>query len=1128
MAASAPFLKTQVLTLLDRFSTSNSWSPSTPVEKRFRDSVLANLDARTVLAEYGLCVKADPGTGIVTLSDAGLGSTTTQARERARLQIEAELERPGMWDYGGICSGLVAAVVDAALALWPDGPFTSPDLRRIRALPVIPFCESWSIQIDISFEGGAEGGDIVAYPDANVFTPQMCAAWEKLAARPGRVHRDYMYRCYKAIPHEVVHCMQTRAGQTDPTRWSAEHDASFLSGGLLLEAARRRGVCDLFPRGLIEDLRLNWQEELQRERSTIGSQGVDAEYDAWRASFGMTPPGAVVSATPGASYYIENRLACDNCAESSEQLLKQMRAFVWLAVAVIATDIPTLTFLGMESDCTARHTVFRYRVSMSAGQDLAAIVFGLPIGTPLILEPYTKAVTDTVKGVSGLRWDLPSPAAAGGRGATVSIVVNDIYTKGSIQWVGVLADGSVTRVSTIEGPVALVAPPVLASEPDSISWTMTIRDFGTHDDFEHYMGDDRHIVKPTLGSDGTPEYAGGIHPTVTSGRSFYDWYHDTSSNKRFELPMAAHKVANITPALYEYNNPAFFPIDNMGFMNNFNGHNYGFTMTISTLFTYHGGETFFFRGDDDVWVFINKQLVIDLGGVHSAQEKEVHLDTLGLKVNETYPLNLFFAERHTVESSFRMTTTLKMEQYCTGAKCECPGLNNVEAQHLKDPATHTVALSGSFSDDVDLYIALPQMLPHRWNVRAAFINPKTFATTQVGLPMQEDPCRYTHRSTRRLPDLIRTAQPRIIEDTDRYRLQFLVRVWCNERFTLANGESYDRNSTFDLSFEVVLFRRVEVRSTVDTLDATLVWGYIEKFSVMVPLDRSQPTVEFDLVTVAVEQDYAIDAPTFVFRSSVGHIVTVTNPSFESIVDGRPNVQRWHLRATISQYSICSTNANDRFTLDYTIRSSRPHSAEHASSLTASLEGLENWCMLNTTLRLNGAQSTFADTAATSETIRFFLGDWVHVRDHVNTDLQLLKTNLLKSVLSGSALVTGTALTLFDASTPSTPSTPSTLGFALEDCPRGYDFKWVCYRFSLASTHFNIDKDLTIVSTLRVDIDKNPAVVARADGTEETATVARVSSSLALASAHTEAAAGSVLTPVVSVWIAVAAIALSFL
>eukprot|EP00727_Mastigamoeba_balamuthi_P005193 m51a1_g14672 hypothetical protein (845) ;mRNA; r:38539-41367 len=832
-------------------------------------------------------------------------------------------------------------------------------------------------------------------------------------------------------------------------------------------------------------------------------------------------------------------------------------ALVGLAASAAPGDIVELSFLGMQTACGTRQTTYRYSVRVSAGQDLAAVAFGLPSGTPLLRRPYMTDGRDASTGLTGVRWDLPAHASADGRSAEVEIVVNDVWTTGPI---------------SIEGPAALVAPRVSTSEPESISWNMTIRDFNSHPDFEHYMGAETGIVEKRLGMDGTPTYAGSIfHPkkTVFDRVSFYDWYHDTLANKRFELPMTANRVKNSKPAIYQYDNPAFFPIDNMGYGNNYMHHNFGFTMMISTLFTYRGGETFSFRGDDDVWVFINRQLCIDLGGVHTAMEGNVSLDTLGLKVNETYPLNLFFAERHTCESSFRMSTSLRLEdcardtcglcvgsceadtdgdeirdcvdpdplnpsyvcgdgvcsklescsvcpQDCTGVKCECPNLNHVEAQHLKDPPTHEVTLSGNFSDDINLYIALPQMLPHRWNVRAAFINPTTFETTQVGLPMQEDPCRYTHRSTRRLPDLIRTAQPRIIEDTDRYRLQFLVRVWCNERFTLANGESYDRNSTFDLSFEVVLFRRVEVRSTVDTLDATLVWGYIEKFSVMVPLDRSQPTVEFDLITVAVEQDYAIDPALFVVRGTAGNLQEVSKPALLGTVDSQPNRQRWHLRATISKYSICSTNANDRFTLDYVIRSLRPHSAAHSSSLTASLEGLENWCMLNTTLRLNGVQSTFANAAAASETIRFFLGDVVHVRDHVFTDLALEKTDLLKVVLSGKALVGSTEFVLYDASSPL--YTP--LGFSLEQCPPSADKTWVCYRFSLDNKHFNVDKDLRIVSTLRADLNKHPT---RRTDASVSATTARVTSTLALGRLDTTGSASAPLVGLAAAAVAICAL-----
>ena len=36
----------------------------------------------------------------------------------------------------------------------------------------------------------------------------------------------------------------------------------------------------------------------------------------------------------------------------------------------------------------------------------------------------------------------------------------------------------------------------------------------------------------------------------------------------------------------------------------------------------------------------------------------IDLDTLGLQIGQTYPLDVFHAERHTVESNFRIDTTI--------------------------------------------------------------------------------------------------------------------------------------------------------------------------------------------------------------------------------------------------------------------------------------------------------------------------------------------------------------------------------------------------------------------------------------------------------------------------------------
>ena len=66
--------------------------------------------------------------------------------------------------------------------------------------------------------------------------------------------------------------------------------------------------------------------------------------------------------------------------------------------------------------------------------------------------------------------------------------------------------------------------------------------------------------------------------------------------------------------------------------------------------------------DDDVFVFINGYLAVNLSGVHSAQEGSVMLDdqatAFDLALGGVYTFDLFQAERQPSGSNFRLETTL--------------------------------------------------------------------------------------------------------------------------------------------------------------------------------------------------------------------------------------------------------------------------------------------------------------------------------------------------------------------------------------------------------------------------------------------------------------------------------------
>lgn len=97
-------------------------------------------------------------------------------------------------------------------------------------------------------------------------------------------------------------------------------------------------------------------------------------------------------------------------------------------------------------------------------------------------------------------------------------------------------------------------------------------------------------------------------------------------------------------------------------------HNFSFSMKIAAQFQYVKGQYFEFRGDDDVWVFINDRLVVDIGGCHGPVEGGVYLDTIGqndlsqkLIEGRTYSFYIFFSERNATGSNFKMRTSINLQ-----------------------------------------------------------------------------------------------------------------------------------------------------------------------------------------------------------------------------------------------------------------------------------------------------------------------------------------------------------------------------------------------------------------------------------------------------------------------------------